>query len=72
MVLARSRQLGVPGGALGSPSLVGGEEGSKALFMHLAPGEDPRHPEGSADNTHTRLPAARPFAAFVARQLEAL
>ncbi|MBQ9211478.1 MAG: rhamnogalacturonan acetylesterase [Clostridia bacterium] len=49
-----------------------GEEGSKALFMHLAPGEDPRHPEGSADNTHTRLPAARPFAAFVARQLEAL
>lgn len=30
VVPARSRQLGVPGGALGSPSLVGVEEGSKA------------------------------------------
>ena len=31
-----------------------GEEGSKAFFMHLKPGEDPRWPGGLTDNAHTR------------------
>lgn len=46
-----------------------GEEGSKALYMQIPPGEDPRYPEGVQDNTHTRLAAARPFAAFAAAEL---
>ena len=49
-----------------------GEEGSKELFMHLAPGEDPGHPEGLEDNAHTRFAGADRFAAFAARQLKAL
>ena len=49
-----------------------GEEGSKALFMHPAPGEDPAAPEGSQDNAHTRRAGAERFAAFVARELKAL
>ena len=46
-----------------------GEEGSKAMFLHLEPGEDSRYPEGARDNAHTRAAAARPFAAFVADSL---
>ncbi len=49
-----------------------GEEGSRALFMQLRPGEDPRIPEGREDDTHTREKAARPYAAFVARRLKEL
>ena len=48
-----------------------GKEGSKALFMHLAPGEDPAHPEGLRDNAHTRRAGAERFAAFAARELRA-
>ncbi len=43
-----------------------GEEGSKAFFMHLKPGEDPRYPEGLSDNAHTRREGALRFAACVA------
>lgn len=46
-----------------------GEEGSKAFFMHVALGEDPRYPEGLTDNAHTRRAGAERFAACVARQL---
>ncbi len=49
-----------------------GEEGSKGLFMHLLPGEDPRFPEGKTDDAHTREAAARPFAAYVADGLKKL
>ena len=48
-----------------------GEEGSKTLFMHTAPGEDPAHPEGQEDNAHTRRAGAERFAAYTARQLRA-
>lgn len=46
-----------------------GEEESKKLFMHTAPGEEPGHPEGQEDNAHTRRAGAEQFAAFVARKL---
>ena len=46
-----------------------GEEGSKAFFMHVALGEDPRYPEGLSDNAHTRRAGAERFAACVAKQL---
>lgn len=49
-----------------------GEEGSKALFMHLAPGEDPAYPEGLQDNAHTRRAGADRFAAAAAKGLKAL
>jgi len=49
-----------------------GEEGSKTLFMHLAPGEDPAHPEGLQDNAHTKRPGAEIFASVVAEELKAL
>ena len=46
-----------------------GEEGSKAFFMHLAPGEDARYPEGLHDNAHTRRAGAARFAESIARGL---
>ena len=49
-----------------------GEEGSKALFMHLSPGEDPAVPEGMQDNAHTRRAGAERFADFAARELKAM
>ena len=49
-----------------------GEEGSKALFMHFAPGEDPAYPDGSQDNAHTKRAGAERFAAAAARGLKAL
>ena len=49
-----------------------GEEGSKALFMHFAPGEDPAYPDGSEDNAHTKRAGAERFAAAAARGLKAL
>ena len=49
-----------------------GEAGSKALFMHFSPGEDPAYPEGSEDNAHTRRAGAERFAAAAARELERL
>jgi hypothetical protein len=47
-----------------------GEEGSKALFMHFAPGEDPAYTEGLQDNAHTRRAGAERFAAATARELK--
>ena len=49
-----------------------GEEGSKAFFMHLMPGEDPRWPDGLKDNAHTRRAGALRFAELAARELKAL
>ena len=49
-----------------------GEEGSKALFMHFAPGEDPAYPDGSEDNAHTKRAGAERFAAAAARGLKDL
>ena len=49
-----------------------GEEGSKALFMHLRPGEDPANPEGLEDNAHTRRAGAERLAAAAAKGLKAL
>jgi len=49
-----------------------GEEESKALFMHLRPGEDPANPEGLQDNAHTRRAGAVRFAAAAAKELKAL
>ena len=46
-----------------------GEEGSKAFFMHIAPGTDPRFPEGTCDNAHTRRTGAVRFAEMVAKGL---
>lgn len=49
-----------------------GEEKSSGLFMNLAPGEDPRFPEGKTDNAHTREAGARAFAELTARRLREL
>ena len=49
-----------------------GEEESKKLFMHAAPGEDPAAPEGAQDNAHTRREGAERFAAFAAQELKAM
>ena len=49
-----------------------GEEGSKTLFMHLAPGDDSAYPEGLQDNAHTRRAGADRFAAAAAKGLKAL
>ena len=49
-----------------------GEEGSKALFMHFAPGEDPAYPDGSEDNAHTKRAGAERFAAAAAQGLKEL
>ena len=49
-----------------------GEEGSKAFFMHLAPGEHPEHPGGRSDNAHTRRAGAEAFASYAARCLRPL
>lgn len=49
-----------------------GDEASRALLSHYAPGETTAWPEGLADNTHFRIEGARKVAAFVARSLRAL
>ena len=49
-----------------------GEEGSKALFMHFAPGGDPAYPDGSEDNAHTKRAGAERFAEAAARGLKEL
>ena len=46
-----------------------GEEASRALFMHLAPGEDPRHPDGLEDNAHTRHAGAEMIARYIAKEI---
>ena len=49
-----------------------GETGSRALYMHLAPGEFPGWPEGSVDDAHTRRAGAEAFARAVADALPGL
>ena len=46
-----------------------GDEGSKALYMHVAEGESPLYPEAVRDDTHTRRPGAEAYARFVAGEL---
>lgn len=49
-----------------------GEEGSKLMFLHLAPGAYPSHPDGLIDNTHFSERGARTIAAMVADALARL
>ncbi len=46
-----------------------GEEASRALFTHLAPGEHPLHPDGVADDTHFSTTGAVAVAQQVAAAL---
>ncbi len=46
-----------------------GEERSKALFLHFAPGEHPFFPEGKADNSHLSEPGARRVAELFVREM---
>ena len=46
-----------------------GPEGSKALFLHFAPGEHPRLPEGRRDDTHFSDKGARAVAGIVAWEM---
>ena len=49
-----------------------GDEGSRPLFMHLAPGEYPGWPDGSIDDTHTRREGAEAWAHVAADGLKRL
>ncbi|MEW4368978.1 GDSL-type esterase/lipase family protein [Paenibacillus kandeliae] len=42
-----------------------GEEGSKALFLHLSPEQHPNYPQGVEDNTHFSVYGAQRIAALV-------
>ena len=46
-----------------------GDETSKLLFMHLAPGDHPNYPLGRADNTHFNELGARKIAQLVVNDL---
>lgn len=46
-----------------------GPDGTRQIFLHLAPGEHPNYPEGVADNTHLRVGGAIECARFIAREL---
>lgn len=46
-----------------------GDERSKAYYMWVAPGTNPRWPDGRADNTHLNVRGARAVARMIARQL---
>lgn len=46
-----------------------GDEGSKALYMHVEKGAYPAYPDGSADNTHTVRAGAEAYARMVAEGL---
>lgn len=48
-----------------------GEEGSKALFLLLAPGEHPNYPDGLDDNTHFSPRGAEVVAGLVAEEVRA-
>ncbi|MFD1872461.1 rhamnogalacturonan acetylesterase [Hymenobacter bucti] len=48
-----------------------GDENSKLLFMHLAPGDHPNYPLGRADNTHFNELGARKMAQLVVNDLRA-
>ncbi|MFP8960267.1 rhamnogalacturonan acetylesterase [Streptomyces nanhaiensis] len=47
-----------------------GPGGTLEVFLHLAPGEHPNHPEGKQDNTHFRPHGAVEVARMVARGLK--
>lgn len=49
-----------------------GDDASRALLSHYAPGETAAWPDGLVDDTHFRIEGARRIAAFVARSLRAL
>ena len=49
-----------------------GEEKSRRLFMHLAPGAYPAYPDGLTDDTHTQRAGAEAFARIVKDGLTAL
>jgi lysophospholipase L1-like esterase len=49
-----------------------GDEGSRALLSHYAPGETTDWPEGLVDDTHYRIEGAEKVAAFVGRSLRAI
>ncbi|WP_326700616.1 rhamnogalacturonan acetylesterase [Streptomyces sp. NBC_01754] len=46
-----------------------GPEGTRRIFLYLAPGEHPNYPEGVADNTHLKVDGAIECARFIAREL---
>jgi len=46
-----------------------GTEGSKELFLHVAPGVSSRFPQGKADNTHFRARGAYTMASLIASAL---
>lgn len=47
-----------------------GPDGTLRIFLHLAPGEHPNHPDGKQDNTHFRPHGAIEVARMVARGLK--
>lgn len=47
-----------------------GPEGTLEIFLHLAPGEHPGHPDGKQDNTHFRPRGAIEVARMAARGLK--
>lgn len=49
-----------------------GDEASRALLCHFAPGEVAAWPDGLADDTHFHVDGARRIAAFVGRSLRAI
>ncbi|WP_210479860.1 rhamnogalacturonan acetylesterase [Naasia sp. SYSU D00948] len=49
-----------------------GDEESKHLLSHFAPGRHPHWPDGLEDNTHFHERGAKKVAAFVARSLRAI
>tara|TARA_R100000027_G_scaffold35774_2_gene26292 strand:+ start:19786 stop:20577 length:792 start_codon:yes stop_codon:yes gene_type:complete len=46
-----------------------GEEGSKDLFLHFEPGEDPFYPNGKSDNSHLSEEGARAVAILFAEYI---
>ena len=46
-----------------------GDEASRPLYMHVAPGIYPDYPEGSRDDTHTQRAGAEAFARMTAQEL---
>jgi lysophospholipase L1-like esterase len=46
-----------------------GPDSSRALFLHLQPGEHPNYPTGASDDTHFSERGAREVAAIVSREI---
>ena len=49
-----------------------GEEESRKLYLHLAPGLYPAYPNGSADDTHTQRKGAETYARMTAEALKGM